>query len=148
MSANDLGRRFLSFYDVVTRLASEEGCPWDREQTVLTLTENFKEECGELEEAARSENTNGVIEELGDVLYLVCLSAAAAQRRGSFDMNEVLQTVRRKAVFRHPDVFGSGEAGELEGESLTRDGRASRAFVARKSKEQPRFCWGRNYYAP
>lgn len=147
MTSYNLGDLFVRFYEVVARLASEDGCPWDREQTVATLKGCFEEECGELNEAAAEENTNGIIEELGDLLYLVCLSAAAGDRRRQFDMGQILQAVRSKAVSRHPRQF-AGVTEVPPGEDvLVENGRASADFLRRKRRHQPRFCWNRSYYS-
>lgn len=145
MTRADLGRHFVALYEVVEKLASEGGCPWDSKQTVATLSDNFREECEELIEATSTATSDGVVEELGDLLYLVCLSAAAAERRGSFTMRRVLRAIHRKAVTRHPEQFGGGAA--IEKEELAAGGGGSMVFLRRKQREQPRFCWSRSSFA-
>lgn len=146
MMAQDVGALFARFYEVVARLASVDGCPWDSRQTVVTLKGCFEEECRELAQAAAEDDTNGIVEELGDVLYLVCLSAAAGDRSQQFDIRQVLDSVRSKAISRHPAQFASAAAEVAVEGVLVADGSASSEFLRRKRRHQPRFCWGRSYY--
>ncbi|MXW98852.1 MAG: MazG family protein [Acidimicrobiaceae bacterium] len=104
-----------------------EQCPWDREQTHMSLRRYLLEETYETLEAldARAGVEAGggadvedldqhLCEELGDLLYQVWFQAHLASERGAFDIAEVAQQVRRKLVARHPHVFGDVEASDAD----------------------------------
>lgn len=100
-----------------------EQCPWDREQTHLSLRRYLLEETYETLEAldARSgaagdleELDRHLCEELGDLLYQVWFQAHLASERGAFDIADVAREIRRKLVGRHPHVFGDVEAADAD----------------------------------
>lgn len=88
-------------------LRSEEGCPWDREQTHESIRKNFIEETYEVLEAIDEKNPAHLREELGDVLLQVVFHAQMEQEKGSFDFDGVADEVCKKLIVRHPHVFGS-----------------------------------------
>jgi MazG family protein len=94
---------------VVDRLRSPGGCPWDREQTELSLAPHLLEEAYEALEALRGEDPQAACEELGDVLMNVLMIARIASESGRYDLEGVAGTIADKLVRRHPHVFG-GEA--------------------------------------
>ncbi len=95
-------------------LRSPDGCPWDREQTHLSLRGNLSEECGELIEAIESGHDDAIREELGDVLLQAVFHARIAEEEGRFTINDVLETLCGKLVTRHPHVFGGEKARNTE----------------------------------
>jgi tetrapyrrole methylase family protein/MazG family protein len=101
---------YEDFLDIVKTLRSDHGCPWDREQTHLSLRPGMMEEAAEVCAAIRlqagtGEDTN-LIEELGDVLLQVVMHSQIAQEEGRFTMEDVVQGISEKMVRRHPHVFG------------------------------------------
>ena len=99
------------------RLRAPDGCPWDREQTHLTLAKHLIEESWELHDAIEahaanpSENADAAMaEELGDVLLQVILHTQLASERGAFDLTDVQERLARKIIRRHPHVFGDETA--------------------------------------
>ena len=92
--------------DIMAKLRSPEGCPWDRKQTVQTIKDYLVEECAEAYEAAREEDWDGLAEELGDVLFEVVFLSRLASEQGKFDISLPLSLVRDKLIRRHPHVFG------------------------------------------
>lgn len=94
---------------VIDRLLAPDGCPWDREQTHATLKKCLLEETYEVLEAIDEGDMVQLREELGDVLLQVVFHAALADRRGDFDLNEVVEEVTAKMIRRHPHVFGEVE---------------------------------------
>ncbi len=90
----------------MARLRAPEGCPWDQEQTHLTLTETLLEETAELLEAIEEENFPHMCEELGDVLLQVVFHSQLAAEAGHFDFDDVARGINDKLVRRHPHVFG------------------------------------------
>ena len=99
------GKKFDSFIDIVRELRSAKGCPWDREQTPLSLKRYILEETHELLEAIDESDHQHVKEELGDLLYLIILQAQIHNEEGFFSMSDVIDTISAKMVRRHPHVF-------------------------------------------
>lgn len=93
--------------EIMEILRSEEGCPWDREQTHESIRKNFIEETYEVLEAIDEKNPAHLREELGDVLLQVVFHAQIEQEKGSFDFDGVADEVCKKLIVRHPHVFGS-----------------------------------------
>lgn len=101
---------FRHLCEVVARLRSPEGCPWDREQTLETIKPYTLEETCELLEAIDSGDDAAIVEELGDVLLQVVLDAQIAADEGRFDLIPVVEGIAGKLVERHPHVFGEETA--------------------------------------
>ncbi len=95
--------------EVVARLRSPTGCPWDREQTLETIKPFTLEETYELLEAIDSGNDAEIVEELGDVLLQVVLDSQIAADEGRFDLIDVIERITSKLIARHPHVFGDVE---------------------------------------
>jgi uncharacterized protein YabN with tetrapyrrole methylase and pyrophosphatase domain len=101
---------FHRLCEVVARLRSPSGCPWDREQTLETIKPFTLEETYELLEAIDSRDDTAIVEELGDVLLQVVLDAQIGADEGRFGLVEVIEGITRKLVQRHPHVFGDVRA--------------------------------------
>ena len=101
---------FEKLCDVIARLRSPEGCPWDRAQTLETIKPYTLEETYELLEAIDSGNDQHIIEELGDLLLQIVLDSQIAADEGRFDLNHVVEGLTRKMIERHPHVFGDVNA--------------------------------------
>ncbi len=97
---------FDEFMDITRKLRSEEGCPWDREQTHESLKTCMIEECYEAIEAIDKKDDVNLCEELGDILLQVALHSAIAEEAGEFSVDDVIQAVAEKMIRRHPHVFG------------------------------------------
>lgn len=104
MSGSDA---ILALIDTVTLLRSEKGCPWDREQTMETLTPCIIEECHELVEAIESGNTSHIIEECGDVLLQIVMIATIATETQLFSLTDIATRINNKMIQRHPHVFST-----------------------------------------
>jgi len=92
---------------IVDRLRAEDGCPWDREQTVASMAPSLIEEAHEAVEAIDHGDDRATREELGDLFMVIALIAKIAQQDGGrFDIASVAGTVAEKLVRRHPHVFG------------------------------------------
>jgi len=105
---------FARLLGVVDRLRGENGCPWDRKQTVATMAKYLVEESYEALEAVERKTDAEVAEECGDLLMVIALVARIAQEGGRFDMATVAQGVSDKLVRRHPHVFGETVAEDAE----------------------------------
>ncbi len=95
---------------ISARLREPDGCPWDREQTHLTLRNHLLEEAYEVYDALEGGSTPELAGELGDLLLQVVLHAQLAAEAGVFDLTDVEATLATKIVRRHPHVFGDAEA--------------------------------------
>lgn len=100
------GSRLTALVEVMNRLLREDGCPWDREQTLSTLRPYLIEEAYEALEAIDSGDVAGHRDELGDVLFQIVFQAALRAREGAFGIDDVCAAVEHKMKSRHPHVFG------------------------------------------
>ncbi len=91
----------------MARLRSPTGCPWDREQTHLTLRRHAIEEVYELIDAIEARDDIEMAEELGDLLLQVIFHCQLASERGAFDFEKVTRLLVEKLVRRHPHVFAA-----------------------------------------
>lgn len=91
---------------VMAKLRAPKGCPWDREQTHLTLRRHAIEEVYELIDAIEARDDHEMAEELGDLLLQVVFHCQLARERGAFDFEKVCRLIVEKLVRRHPHVFG------------------------------------------
>jgi tetrapyrrole methylase family protein / MazG family protein len=99
---------------LIAALRAENGCPWDRQQTPLTLTTYLIEETYELVEAIVADDTDAICEELGDVIFQILFVAHLFQEQGRFSLKEAMGRNQRKMVRRHPHVFGQDKAHSAE----------------------------------
>src|SRR5215831_2625062 len=105
-----------AIFEVARRLRAPDGCPWDREQTHLSLRPYLLEETYELLEVLdRGMEDGKLLEELGDLLLQVAMHAAIAQEQGRFDAAQVSEAAAAKMVARHPHVFGDEQVADAEG---------------------------------
>ena len=91
---------------IMSRLRSTRGCPWDRRQTHESIIRCLKDESEEVIHTIRKRDYHGLREELGDLLLQVVFHSQLAKEAGKFDFDDVVQTLIRKLVRRHPHVFG------------------------------------------
>jgi MazG family protein len=91
---------------VMARLRSPTGCPWDREQSHMTLRRHAIEEVYELIDAIEARDDAEMAEELGDLLLQVVFHCQLARERGAFDFEKVTRHLVDKLIRRHPHVFG------------------------------------------
>ncbi|MCX6985576.1 MAG: nucleoside triphosphate pyrophosphohydrolase, partial [Lentisphaerae bacterium] len=102
---------------VMEKLRSENGCPWDREQTHSSLKKHLMEECAELMDAIDDKDPEGICEELGDLLMHIVFHSRIAEENKSFTFEDVSRGITEKMIRRHPHVFGEGKA-ENSGEVI------------------------------
>jgi MazG family protein len=92
---------------VMAKLRSPMGCPWDREQSHLTLRRHAIEEVYELIDAIEARDDVEMAEELGDLLLQVVFHCQLARERGAFNFEKVTRHLVDKLIRRHPHVFGT-----------------------------------------
>lgn len=94
--------------EIMRRLRDPDGgCPWDVEQTFLTIAPYTIEEAYEVADAIERDDMPGLRDELGDLLLQVVFHARMAEEAGLFDFDAVAGGICRKMVRRHPHVFGN-----------------------------------------
>ena len=99
---------------VMARLRSPTGCPWDREQSHMTLRRHAIEEVYELIDAIESRDDHEMAEELGDLLLQVVFHCQLANERGAFDFEKVARHLVDKLIRRHPHVFGTTKVKDVD----------------------------------
>jgi MazG family protein len=105
---------FDALIRVADRLMGPGGCPWDHKQTFDTLKPHLLEETHEVVEAVDLGETEKMVEELGDLFYLIIFYAKIAEKQDSFSLREVIEGVCEKLIRRHPHVFGDVQVIDAE----------------------------------
>lgn len=100
--------------EIIWRLRDEDGCPWDRAQTNMTIREDAIEEAYELVEAIELDDAAKMREESGDVLLQGLFNAVIAEGDGRFSVNDVVSELCHKLVSRHTHIFGENVAKNSE----------------------------------
>ena len=100
--------------NVMAKLRSPDGCPWDREQSHISLRFHAVEEVYELMDAIEAGDDHEMLEELGDLLLQVVFHCQLARERGAFDFEKVCRHLVDKLIHRHPHVFGDAKAKTVE----------------------------------
>jgi MazG family protein len=126
--AEEAGRLFARFVELIARLRAPGGCPWDREQTHESVKPMTIEEAYEVAHAIDEKDDQELAGELGDLLLQVVFHANIAEERGAFRVAEIVERVADKMIRRHPHVFGEDDA-STAGEVL-------RSWEAIKAKER------------
>jgi len=83
-----------------------EQCPWDKKQTIQTLRQLTIEETYELTDAITENDWKGIKEELGDILLHIVFYAKIGTEQNQFTLDEVINGVCEKLIFRHPHIYG------------------------------------------
>lgn len=139
---------FEDFIHIVETLRSENGCPWDREQTHKSLKPCMMEEAAELVSSIRIyENTGNfenMREELGDILLQVVMHSQIAKEEGLFALADVVHEISEKMVRRHPHVFANKELTEgtqevlLNWDEIKRKEKEGKTWIESPLREIPK----------
>ncbi|PWI58450.1 nucleoside triphosphate pyrophosphohydrolase [Sulfoacidibacillus thermotolerans] len=100
--------------EIVEKLRSPEGCPWDIEQTHASLVPYVLEEAYEVVDAIHREDMEDLVGELGDLLLQVTLHSQIGSEEGYFNARDVVRTLSEKLIRRHPHVFGESTAADVK----------------------------------
>lgn len=123
-----MSKTFSDIVELSKYLRSPDGCPWDKEQTLLTLRKYILEEAYEVIQAIESDDNDEIVEELGDFLFQVVFASQIASENKRFDVEDVITKLHNKLVRRHPHVFGDKKAKDA--------GDAVKSWQNEKSKEK------------
>lgn len=96
---------FNDLLGIIRLLRSKDGCPWDMEQSHLSIRQCMIEEAYELVDAIDTGDPDHISEELGDVLLQVLLHSEIAYEEGEFNIYETMSRLANKLIYRHPHVF-------------------------------------------
>ncbi len=99
--------------EIVAKLRSPEGCPWDMEQTHASLIPYVLEEAYEVVDTIQRDDMDHLMEELGDLLLQVTLHSQIGSEEGYFTARDVVRTLSEKLIRRHPHVFGEVTARDV-----------------------------------
>ncbi|GIO20909.1 MazG family protein [Oceanobacillus oncorhynchi subsp. incaldanensis] len=105
-----LHHTFPFLREVMAILRGPDGCPWDKKQTHESLRHHTIEEVYELIEAIDEEDDDHIVEELGDLLMHILLHSQIGEDNGYFTIDDVIQSISDKMIYRHPHVFGGATA--------------------------------------
>lgn len=103
------GKKFEELVEIMARLRAPGGCPWDREQSYKDIAAHTLEETHEVLAAIDEENYDALKEELGDLLLQILFYSQIASEEGRFNINDVIESISKKLIHRHPHVFGKTE---------------------------------------
>jgi uncharacterized protein YabN with tetrapyrrole methylase and pyrophosphatase domain len=104
------GPAFEKLVATMARLRAPNGCPWDREQTHVTLRTYLLEETYEVLEALEASDDAKFADELGDLLLQILFHSQIAREQRRFDISTVISALHEKLIRRHPHVFGKSSA--------------------------------------
>ncbi|KPU26594.1 nucleotide pyrophosphohydrolase [Caloranaerobacter sp. TR13] len=100
--------------NIMQKLRSKEGCPWDIKQTHQSLREYVLEEAYEVVDAIDKDDMDLLAEELGDLLLQVVFHAQIGKEEGYFTIWDVISSICSKLINRHPHVFGESNCKDSE----------------------------------
>lgn len=133
------GEKFERLVEIMAILRSENGCPWDKEQTHLSLRPYLIEETYEVLEMLDEENIQELPKELGDLLLQIIFHAQIAFENKNFTINTIIDNINEKLVSRHPHVFGHVKINSAQEQSIhwekvkRKEGRNLFSMVYRKT---------------
>lgn len=115
---NQLAKDFLEKKSAIERLQEimamlrdkVHGCPWDLDQTLVSLIPHTIEEVYEVADAIEKNDIDNIVDELGDLLFQVIFYAQIGNEEKIFNFEDVANAIVRKLLRRHPHVFPTGDA--------------------------------------
>jgi XTP/dITP diphosphohydrolase len=106
------GEAFLRLVQIMEEL--REKCPWDKKQTIQTLRQLTIEETYELADAISDNDFKSIKEELGDLLLHIVFYAKIGAEKNQFTLDEVINGVCEKLIYRHPHIYGDVKVADDE----------------------------------
>jgi MazG family protein len=130
------GESLAGLVDIMDKLLSPEGCPWDREQTLDSLRPFLVEETYEVLDAMIRNDASDHCEELGDLLMQIVFQAALRREEGAFDIDAVVASISEKLIRRHPHVFAKAEGVDTPAKVLAQWDQIKAAEKAEKGEQK------------
>ena len=127
---------------------SENGCPWDRQQTFNSLIPYTLEEAYEVVDAIERAEPDDIKDELGDLLFQIIFYSQLASEQDLFDFSDVANSINKKLIHRHPHVFADAKVADAQAQAIewekikqkerkTRAGNASISLMEHVSRALP-----------
>jgi tetrapyrrole methylase family protein/MazG family protein len=138
---------FAALVEIIAKLRSPEGCPWDRAQTHASIKGNLIEEAYEVLEAIDEQDMGMLCEELGDLLMQIVLHSQMASEAEDFEISDVVRKINEKLIHRHPHVFGDAKAEDakkvtINWEALKREeGKGGESILDGVPKDMPSLAY-------
>lgn len=141
-AAETRGAGFLELWDVLRRLRGPDGCPWDKEQSLATLTPYLIEEAYEILDAVAANQADEIAEELGDTLFLVVACADMLGETSPHSLDSLCRTAAAKLRRRHPHVFGdatvtTASASQRQWQEIKQEEQNSRSLLGKMPASLP-----------
>ena len=98
-------KSFINLINTVAKLRSDQGCPWDLEQTSESLSQYMLQETYEVLECIDNNDSKALKDELGDLLFQILIQSLIHDEKKEFSISDVLESINIKLIKRHPHVF-------------------------------------------
>ena len=98
-------KNFINLVNTVAKLRSDQGCPWDLEQTSESLSQYMLQETYEVLECIDNNDSKALKDELGDLLFQILIQSLIRDEKKEFSISDVLESINLKLIKRHPHVF-------------------------------------------
>jgi tetrapyrrole methylase family protein/MazG family protein/ATP diphosphatase len=105
---------FDELRDIIHTLRGPEGCPWDRKQTPEDIKNYLTEELYEVFDAVDKNEKNILMEEIGDLIFMILFLVDLYEEKNAFTLTEILNTIKAKMIHRHPHVFSTTTVSSVE----------------------------------
>ena len=109
-----MNKDFQNLLNLAEVLRGENGCPWDKKQTVKSMVKHLQSEVDEIKEAIENNDNENLSEEIGDVLFQLIMMTQIAKEDNSFNFNDIFKKIDHKIRSRHTWVFGDDKAETAE----------------------------------
>ncbi len=106
MDSEKIPGKISELLKIIDKLLGPDGCPWDKEQTLRTMVKNLIEETYELADSIRKNDPKLIIEELGDLQFIILFLGKLAQLQYQMGLSLSIESIIEKLIRRHPHVFG------------------------------------------
>ena len=103
-------KEIIALRATLSKLRGEDGCPWDREQNIDDIVSYLIDESYELLQAEKSGDIDKLIEELGDVIFIIVFLHELLLEKRKVSLPGIISRVHEKIIKRHPHVFGNKKA--------------------------------------
>ena len=103
--------RLSKLQDIVQCLRGEHGCPWDKNQTPISIKKYLLEETTELAEAIEKGDSKHICEEIGDLFFILTILCEMFREQNASTADDALQSIIDKMIRRHPHVFAGIQTG-------------------------------------
>jgi len=137
-------KAFEELIAVCRRLRGPDGCPWDRDQTLESMTPYLTEEAVESADAIASGKPDDIAEELGDLAFLSVFCLELLGERHGIGLADALERAAQKLIRRHPHVYGDakpaadGDAAYRQWQEIKRQEKGGAAASVSLLGEQPK----------